>query len=109
MCIRDRIRGGVSLDAANEEGVTALIIAVREGNEPMTKLLIEKRASINAVDMDFNTALMWAAQTSQVEIAALLLERDASVNEANESGSTALIWAGWFRAAFETIWDVDMD
>ena len=37
-----------SLDAANEEGVTISIIAVREGNEPMTKLLIDERASIHA-------------------------------------------------------------
>lgn len=51
---------GVDVAAANEDGETALMLAVGEHEEVIAKQLLEQRAPVNAIDCQGRTALMRA-------------------------------------------------
>ena len=87
------IRGLVN--ATNEDGDTALIIACYQ--TPLTKkliaivnLLVESGASVNHASHSGNTALTHASLTGFVPIVRLLLDAGAHVNHTNNNGDAPL-------------------
>ena len=89
------------INATNENGWTALIIACRNANNnhnfQIAKFLLEKGADVNTRHNKGWTALMNAARTagsdSNVETVQLLLENGADVNVRQINGWTALMMA----------------
>ena len=89
-------RPDLRIDAVDEFGVTALMIASRYGNIDMVKQLITHKDTAKIINMQ-NTyqhfsALMWAARARQVEVVELLLtvpgiKRDLTT--ASQFGETA--------------------
>ncbi len=67
--VKSLLENGVDVNARNDDGVTALMLAVRYGYEKIAKLLLEKNADVNAQDQDGNTALDLA---SDLEIRKML-------------------------------------
>jgi len=59
------------------DGITALMIASKEGKAEIVKLLLEKGVQVNMQDSYGLTALSFASQMSRTEIVKLLLGKGA--------------------------------
>ena len=77
------------------EGLTALMIAVKNRNKYIVRLLLKNGANVNVPDAFGNTALIMAVlnDKEQKDIVKLLLNYGANVNSKNNMGNTALIIA----------------
>ncbi len=67
--------------------------AVRAGNAPAVRSLLQKRVDVNAADADGTTALHWATRNNDVETVKALLKAGANANAANHYGLTPLFLA----------------
>jgi ankyrin repeat protein len=76
--------------AGGNGGITALILATREGGLESMKVLLDAGAPINQQSANGNTALIVAAMNGNAETINYLLERGADVNLANGQGWTPL-------------------
>jgi ankyrin repeat protein len=74
-------------------GLTALILAAREGELESAKLLLDKGADINQVTEYGWTPLLTAANNRNYTFAKYLIDRGADVNLANKGGWTPLYLA----------------
>src|SRR5262245_33942239 len=63
-----------------EGGMTALLFAVRDGNAPMTRLLLDSGADIQLASANDTSPLIIAILNGQTEIASYLLNRGANPN-----------------------------
>jgi len=91
---------GASVNFADEEQRTPLILAAYKGYTPIVEFLVGKGADVNAIDHDGMTSLMYAAKRSFNETAAVLLNNGADVNvRSRKQGMTALMLAAaWGNA-----------
>lgn len=87
------IRGGTPVNQAEEDGTTALSVAVGHGNMAMVRLLLGAGADARSTNDAGNNVLFWVDQENSVEILGLLIRHGANVNQVNENGSTPLIAA----------------
>ncbi|KAH8149790.1 uncharacterized protein LAJ45_05942 [Morchella importuna] len=90
-----RTANGANVHAApaDERGFTALQIAAKCGDQKLVKLLIEKKANVNAAPAAYGlTALQASAIEGHLTIVQLLLEKGADINAAPaaKGGLTAL-------------------
>ncbi|KAJ6788394.1 hypothetical protein PWT90_07789 [Aphanocladium album] len=67
--------------------------AAGQGQEAIVKLLLNKRADINAKDQNSRTPLSWAAGQGHKGVTELLLDNDADAGSRDDSGRTPLSWA----------------
>ena len=65
------------------------------GDAEIVSMLLDKGASVNAVDGDTNTALMGAAFANYLDVARILVNHGCDVNKGNQHGYTALHHACW--------------
>lgn len=88
---------GVSVDARDLNGDTALVAAARSGQAKAIKLLLDRGASINARgDLDC-TALTAAASKGHLASVKLLARRGADLNLKEYDGKTALLAARHYK------------
>ena len=80
-------------DDQHTGGVTALILAARQGNLDAVKVLAENRADLNKPSGDGSTAMVVAIQNGHYDVARYLVEKGADINKANEKGWTPLYLA----------------
>jgi ankyrin repeat protein len=71
-------------------GLTALMLAAREGAEAGVRALADAGADLNAADPDGTTALNIAVINAHYDVAALLIEKGASLSLADAAGMTPL-------------------
>ncbi|QIG78390.1 ankyrin repeat domain-containing protein [Stakelama tenebrarum] len=91
------LRAGADIEARDERGYTALILASYNGHEAATHTLVSAGARLDGGDGEGgNTALMGVAFKGHVEIARLLIDAGADVNARNADGQTALMTAAMF-------------
>ena len=64
-CLRALIEANANLEAADDDGTTALIWAARKSSEPCLRALIEAHANLEATEKDGSTALMIAARDAR--------------------------------------------
>jgi uncharacterized protein len=83
---------GVSPNAS-EGNLTLLMVAIREGFEPLRDRLIRAGANLDMQDEQGMTALMWACVKEKHQSAAILLDAGADPNLADKWGWTALMHA----------------
>jgi ankyrin repeat protein len=75
------MKAGVSINAKNEQGQTAAMIAVEKGDlNILTRIVKPNAASINAFDKSGDTALMIAARQGRGNIVQFLVSSGADVN-----------------------------
>ena len=84
---------GADARAAEDDGVTALMLAARGGRGAVAWLLLQHGADVAAASNNGSTALMWAAVGGHEAVARLLLQHGADVAAAEDDGSTALMSA----------------
>jgi len=88
--IKSFLAQGVDVDASDEEGLTPLHNAARNGQVDVIKLLLKRGATIDAPDNNGWTPLHMAADDGQVAAMKLLLKRGATFNSRDRNGLTAL-------------------
>lgn len=72
------INKGAKVDAASNNGKTALILAATMGNKEVVELLLSKGADVDAQDAGGYTALGYASDRGNDDIADLLSEHEAT-------------------------------
>ncbi|MES0491585.1 MAG: ankyrin repeat domain-containing protein [Leptospirales bacterium] len=80
-------------NSLRNEGETALMKAVQNNDLATTRLLIERKANIDATDARGETALLLAAYLGHNEMTRLLVEKGANVNIVNKLGISPLFIA----------------
>ena len=85
---------GADVNAKDEDGRTALMLALKNGQLDAVKYLIKQGANLEAKDKDGKTALMKAAASGKLDVVKYLAENGADL-EAKEDwyGMTALMKA----------------
>ncbi|GAA5850848.1 hypothetical protein JCM9279_003946 [Rhodotorula babjevae] len=81
-------RRWIDLEAADDEGNTALGTCVALGHAEAVRVLVENGAKVNQADRAGWTPLHWAVQNNDVPLAAFLLNRRASPLVASHKGLT---------------------
>jgi ankyrin repeat protein len=71
-------------------GMTALLLAAREGSLAGVRALVEAGANLNVADRDGATPLIMAILNRHNDVAALLIEKGAALDAADTVGMTAL-------------------
>jgi ankyrin repeat protein len=96
------LENGVEIDSRNNGGLSTVMVATREGHEPIVSFLLQNNANIEAVTPYRWTALFYAASSNSAthdsaSMAALLtlLKNNAKVTAVAESGLTALLQAAF--------------
>jgi ankyrin repeat protein len=73
------------------EGATPSLLEVaKHGDNYAVRVLIQKKADVNAAEPDGTTALHWAAYNNDLDCVDLLLHSGANPNQANDLGATPL-------------------
>ncbi|XP_020297140.1 uncharacterized protein LOC109861755 isoform X2 [Pseudomyrmex gracilis] len=72
---------------------TPLHFAVLNGDIEIVKMLLDRRANVNATTWQGTTPLHYAIENKKIEIAELLLNHGANVNASTKNGNTPLFLA----------------
>lgn len=89
--ITSLIKEGVSLDARDERGQTALLIATRINKIVAARILIQAGADVNAKDAIQDSPYLYAGARGHLEILKMTLVNGADLGSTNRFGGTALI------------------
>ncbi|MDB6026392.1 MAG: hypothetical protein JWM68_2615 [Verrucomicrobiales bacterium] len=89
--LRDALDHGASVNARDEKGDTALMLASVYGGADCVRLLVERGAAVNDTNVFGATALMRAS--TDYEKLRLLVKAGAEVNARSAFGNTALLLA----------------
>lgn len=87
------IKAGMSVNAKNDENVTALHCAAQTGNTDLIHRLIEKKADVNAGDLLFTRPLHAAVQAGKIQSVKMLLDAGANINAMTGDGSPLFLAA----------------
>ena len=91
--LSELIENGAHVDAVDEDGRTALTVAVAKNNADCVKALLVVGADVNAENKNGWTALMLATGLGYTDCARALLKAGADVNAKTKDGETALMLA----------------
>ncbi|MFT5823762.1 MAG: ankyrin repeat protein [Crocinitomix sp.] len=86
-----KLKANVNLTDNN--GMTALHFAIKNGNKKMTNKLIAAGANVNTVNNAGDTPFILAASSNNSEVIAKLVAANADLNVVNSDGDTPLILA----------------
>lgn len=92
--VQGLVAKGVSVNTADMEKRTPLILAAYNGHTPVVEFLLAKGADINAADRSGQTPLIHTCKRSFNETAAFLLKNGADADvQTRKTGTTALMIA----------------
>ena len=81
------------IDHSNDEGMSALFLAVLYHDEKIVSILLEAHCHVNSTDRAGNTPLLLAVAKGQLEVVKRLVNAHASIEQANHDGVTPLVVA----------------
>ncbi len=84
--VKELLQKKVDVDAANEFGITPLMLAAEANHIEIAALLMANGANVNARSRDGLTALIYAAEEGNAEISAMLVEMGANVHDRTHKG-----------------------
>ena len=93
---------GVEIDARDQSGATALMLATRRNRIETAKTLIDAGADVNAKDSIEDSPYLYAGARGHMEILKMTLAHGADLKSTNRYGGTALIPAAE-RGHVETV------
>jgi len=85
--VRQLLVGGVSANASNEDGLTALHQCCIDDSEDMMRLLVEHGADVNARDSELWTPLHAAGTCGHVHLCKYLIDNGAELLAVNADGN----------------------
>ncbi|XP_053606357.1 protein phosphatase 1 regulatory subunit 16A isoform X1 [Plodia interpunctella] len=85
--VRRLLARGVTPDATNEDGLTALHQCCIDNNEAMMRLLLDHGANVNAEDSEKWTPLHAAATCGNLNLVKILIQRGANLLAVNGDGN----------------------
>lgn len=85
--VAELLQHGITPDAANEDGLTALHQCCIDNNVEMLKLLLQYGANVDAQDSDKWTPLHAAATCGHLELVRILIEHGANLLAVNTDGN----------------------
>lgn len=88
-------RRGTNVNARDEDQYTALHCSAQNGDEAITRLLLDRGAGINEPDAQGRTPAQVACQHGQENVVRVLLSRGADVHVRGRDDWTALHLAAW--------------
>lgn len=88
-------RRSTNVNAKDEDQYTALHWAAQNGDEAITRLLLDRGAAINEIDGQGRTPAHVACQHGQENVIRVLLSRGADVRIKGKDNWTALHFAAW--------------
>jgi ankyrin repeat protein len=88
--VRQLLAGGAAVDARNDDGNTALLVAAAWGQSDVVELLLSNGADVHARDGNGMTPLHLAANGDHKKVALLLLGKGADVDARAFDGWTPL-------------------
>ncbi len=88
-----RIQEGADLNATNENGETALLLAAKKGDSKTVRLLINSGADINIRKYGGKTALDLAIENGHSQVVKILLDSENNVNVLKSSDNSPLFVA----------------
>ena len=83
----------VGLEAKRLGGERPLMLAARNGNGTIVRMLIEAGVDVNAREVKGQNAIMWAAAAGNADVVKLLIEAGADVDYKTKQGFNALMFA----------------
>lgn len=89
--VKDILAKGADVNATDQDGRTALMLAALGGRPEVARLLIEQGADINARMKGGSTVLMAAVMVGNPEVVRLLVDKGADVAASDEGGITVLM------------------
>jgi len=89
--VQNLLEQGTDVNAKDDNGVTALMMASVMGHVEVVKRLLDKGADVSAKDNDGVTALTGTSFEGHFDVAKLLVEKGADVNIKSKDGDTALM------------------
>ena len=98
-----------NIDAVDQYGYTALMLASRNGCTATVEALIAEGADVNAVDKCGETALMKASRKRYAATVRTLIAGRANINLVNSTGDNALSLAKASYDLFESFFYYDSD
>lgn len=87
------LAGRADPNRPDQEGQTAMFLAVMRNHLDLVRVLAEARANPNAADGEHQTALHLAARDGNDELVECLLGAKADVNAEDQHGETPIEWA----------------
>ena len=84
---------GVDVNAKNNDGDNALLVAAKMGHASATEFLLGKGADVNAKNDYGDTALIFAVTNDHIAVVETLLEKGADLSFMNKAGNTAMMLA----------------
>lgn len=91
--VRFMLANGANADALDEDGRTALMMALHNNQQPAATALIEGGANLEIRDREGKTALMFAGAKGHANAVDAMVKKGVSVDAQNRNGSTALMFA----------------
>jgi ankyrin repeat protein len=88
--VKSWLKKGADVNAKNDRGISALMLAVLNGRVKTAKFLLDKGAEINARDINGYTPLIHAAADGDIRMVKLLMNSGADLNARNDLDITAL-------------------
>jgi len=84
------LEGKTNVEAQDETGKTALLVAAAGGHTEVVKMLLDASANVAAHDANGWTALHMAARRGKLEVTQVLLNANAKIMAEDQDGCTAI-------------------
>jgi len=91
--LKKTLDAGADEEVINEEGQTALMLAVLYDHEEILQTLLASGVEIDVADKKGSTALMLAVKYGNIPITQMLINSSAALDSKDKEGMTALMWA----------------
>ena len=101
--VQAAITGGSKVDETDQQGMTSLLWAAKNGNTKIIELLLASGADVNNGNRVGKTAVAIAAESGHLAALQGLLDNGGAIETKDEIGGTPLLWAAALSKKPETV------
>ena len=93
--VKELVNKGTNINAADHEGLTALMRAAANNRKNIVEFLLQNKAKTDLTDKQGKTALIYATTNEYPDIVSLLLKNGADINQNGSTGTALNNAAKW--------------